>query len=107
MSELISGKEAWIAKSNNEFVQWKLIGLDWSDLTDSEFMSWDTARFIGVKTNYQFRLKPKTININGVEIEKPKDIVVDSVTGSVGLVYGDIEQSKKVSKELRSIFNVI
>ena len=70
MSDLISGKDAWIAKSEHKEVYWKLNGLDWQELTDSEFMSWDTSRFLG-QTRYQFRLKPKTITINGIEVPAP------------------------------------
>lgn len=70
MSDLISGKDAWIAKSEHKEVYWKLNGLDWQELTDSEFMSWDTSRFLG-QTRYQFRLKPKTILLNGIEVPAP------------------------------------
>lgn len=70
MSELISGKEAWIAKSENKDVEWRLHGIDWSELTKSEFMAWDTSRFLG-ETKYKFRLKPKTIMLNGIEIPAP------------------------------------
>lgn len=69
MSELISGKEAWIAKSEHKRVDWKLNGLDWQELTDSEFMGWDTSRFLG-QTKYQFRHKPKTVNIHGNQLDK-------------------------------------
>lgn len=70
MSELISGKEAWIAKSDHKDVDWKLQGLDWQELTDSEFMGWDTSRFLG-QTKYMFRLKPKTITLNGIKVPAP------------------------------------
>lgn len=70
MSELISGKDAWIAKSENRDVDWKLHGLGWQELTDAEFMSWDTSRFLG-QTKYQFRLKPRTITINEIEVPAP------------------------------------
>lgn len=59
MSELISGKEAWIAKSNNECVEWRFFGIEWQELTDREFLSWSSDRFVGYDTRYQFRLKPK------------------------------------------------
>lgn len=70
MSELISGKDAWIAKSDHKDVDWKLQGLDWQELTDSEFMGWDTSRFLG-QTKYIFRLKPRTITLNGIEVPAP------------------------------------
>ena len=70
MSESISGRDAWIAKSDHKDVDWKLQGLDWQELTDSEFMGWDTSRFLG-QTKYMFRLKPRTITINNIEVPAP------------------------------------
>ncbi len=70
MSELISGKEAWIAKSDGNHIEYCLHGLDWSELTSAEFMAWDTSRFLG-QTQYKFRLKPRTITLNGIEVPAP------------------------------------
>ena len=66
MSELISGKEALIALANGEEVQfcdhmgvWHNAGIH--------------AHAIGLFLNdcYEFRLKPRTITINGIEVPAP------------------------------------
>ena len=76
MSELISGKEALIALANGEEVQYISAGMSdsgfWSDsektknFTIHDFYSGSWA----------FRLKPRTILINGIEVPEtfePKD----------------------------------
>ena len=63
MSELISGKEALIALANGEEVEYTSIN-GWSDvkhLHAYEFLS----------SGYEFRLKPRTITINGIEVPAP------------------------------------
>lgn len=71
MSELISGLEALNKKESGESVEWSLHGLTWSELTDSEMMSWQVERFLNKCLGYRFRLKPKTISINGIEVPAP------------------------------------
>lgn len=65
MSELISGKEALIALSNGEEVQIKCVKDDeWYDSklwTVGELLRWQG----------EFRLKPRTITINGIEVPAP------------------------------------
>lgn len=71
MSELISGKEALIALANGEDVQYISAGMSdsgfWSDsektknFTIHDFYSGSWA----------FRLKPKTITINNIEVPAP------------------------------------
>ena len=66
MSELISGKEALIALANGAEVEYKT--------TDNAGSKWHQAKMLTVNTimNFDdacilFRLKPRTITINGVE----------------------------------------
>ena len=63
MSELISGKEAKLAWANGKKLQIanKLVGEDFYDMDDS-----NTTLNIFDLDFYQFRLKPRTITINGV-----------------------------------------
>ena len=72
MIELISGKEALIALANGEEVQCANAGtLNWNDV------GWDCH--IGLFTTgknkngfaFVFRLKPRTITINGIEVPAP------------------------------------
>ena len=71
MSELISGKEALIALVNGEAVEY------WSENHPSSQKRWTTIKsldeyrlsyFLDEKTKFEFRLKPRTISINGIEV---------------------------------------
>ena len=66
MSELISGKEALIALANGEEVEWRHPERDWVKAPQCGMRTQDF--FSGV---YQFRLKPRTISINGIEVPAP------------------------------------
>ena len=69
MSELISGKEALIALANDQDVEY----MDTSGTFES--LGWSNA--FGLGTNlfflgrFKFRLKPRTITINGIEVPAP------------------------------------
>lgn len=62
--KLISGKEALIALANGEEVQWAT-GNDFQDITDE----WQIREFL--HPSFKFRLKPRTITINGIEMPAP------------------------------------
>ena len=73
MSELISGKEALIALANGENVESKKIGL-----VDRDDISWlDTPKtrqltvLDFISGQWLFRIKPKPITINGIELPAP------------------------------------
>ena len=70
MSKLISGKDALIALANNQEVEYKT--------TDNAGSKWHQAKMLTVNTimNFDdacilFRLKPRTITINGIEVPAP------------------------------------
>lgn len=76
MSELISGKEALIALANGESVQkssdsWA--GGHWLDISKKEPFNLDC--FLSCLNRHgetiKFRLKPRTITINGIEVPAP------------------------------------
>ena len=63
MSELISGKEALIALANGEEVEF-----------DTGVGAWHLAHkglTLHCFDSYKFRLKPRTITINGIEVPAP------------------------------------
>ena len=62
MSKLISGKEALIALANGEEVE-TCLGGEW--LNSDHVKALQVERII--ENYYNFRLKPRTITINGVE----------------------------------------
>lgn len=65
MSELISGKEALIALANGEEVETKR----------KDEITWSSIGFFAVNVfkdvKWEFRLKPRTITINGIEVPAP------------------------------------
>ena len=66
MNELISGKEALIALANGGDIEWRHPERDWFKAPQCSMRTQDF--FSGV---YQFRLKPRTITINGIEVPAP------------------------------------
>ena len=88
MSNLISGKEALIALANGEEVEY----------TNSCTPSWHELSVSGISINEiinpkfnKFRLKPRTITINGIEVPAPfkpkkgdKYFFIDPVNSNVG-----------------------
>ena len=71
MSELISGKDALIALANGEVVECSNISIgEWHKLDDNSPLS---LLLTGKNRNgfdFQFRLKPRTITINGIEVPR-------------------------------------
>ena len=68
MSKLISGKEAKLAWANGKKLQIAnmIVGEDFYDMDDG-----NTTLNIFDLDFYQFRLKPRTITINGIEVPAP------------------------------------
>lgn len=63
-SKLISGKEALIALANGEDVQASVSGFDWKDSVEFGLVYF-------LNGDVYFRLKPRTILINGIEVPAP------------------------------------
>ena len=63
MSELISGKEALIALANGQEIEarHKQTGMGWSNAMTLNLFSFHSSLF-------EFRLKPRTITINNIEV---------------------------------------
>lgn len=118
MSELISGKEALIALANGEEVELQATGdMNWYNSTQ-----WTVGELLCFKG--RFRLKPRTITINGIEVpcnksKHDKDDVVwvintacenwyDWIYGSdcdSNTLYWETEDEiKQVVSALRSVF---
>lgn len=66
MSKLISGKEALIALANGEDVEYENSENNWFDVVN-DVVSLDCF----LKDHLKFRLKPRTITINGIEVPAP------------------------------------
>ena len=72
MSELISGKEALIALANGEEVQCANADmLNWNDVIGDCHIGLFTTGKNRNGFNFVFRLKPRTITLNGIEVPAP------------------------------------
>lgn len=70
MSELISGKDALIALVDGQEVE-NFNGSTWWSVDES----WEVGAFL---SDRKFRLKPRTITLNGVELPKPLTAVFNT-----------------------------
>lgn len=68
MSKLISGKEALIALANGEKVL--IRSRRWDNFDD---LTQDFSLNVFFMDEYEFKLKPRTISINGIEVPAPFD----------------------------------
>lgn len=66
MSELISGKEALIALANGEGVECRAYEKNWINANNNHH-----PLSLFFDDSFQFRLKPRTITLNGIEIPAP------------------------------------
>ncbi len=69
MSELISGKEALIALANGEEVECRAYEKNWIN-ANNRFHPLN----LFFDDSFQFRLKPRTITLNGIEVPAPDHI---------------------------------
>ena len=69
MTNLISGKEALIALANGEEVEFKDGMNKWENI--KHHMNLDLSMFLTAPDWMSFRLKPRTISINGIEVPAP------------------------------------
>ena len=95
MSELISGKKALIALANGEDVQLRNLKdswyKEWTDYNSFKFKTWIGFFIEGESSGYEFRIKPHTSTINGIEVPAPfkpkkddKYFFIDPVNSNVG-----------------------
>ena len=97
MSNLISGKDALVALANGEEVEICCLGDDkWHNVkqwTVGEILRWSGC----------FRLKPRTITLNGIEVPTVR-FVAHSGGTSVRIACYSIEDAKIINDALRSVF---
>ena len=124
MTNLISGKEALIALANGEEVEGN-IGSGWVDISVDQKLS--IRSFITETNDYgdavQFRLKPRTITINGIEVPAPfkpkygdtafvlskghkgyRKVIYKAATYSVFGAWRTEDEIKQVVAALRQVF---
>ena len=80
MSELISGKEALIAICDGIDVEHRMVGV-------SEFGGNPKTKYLLLDNflngRFEFRLKPRTITINGVELNQCYSVAIDYTRNEV------------------------
>ena len=98
MSKLISGKEALIALANGEEVEFQREDSgNWKNAMTLNLFSFNSSLF-------KFRLKPRTITINGIEVPGVK-YVAHSGGNCVKISCECPEDAAAIGAALRSIFN--
>lgn len=112
MKELISGKEAYFAIGEGLIVQksYDPIGNgifgEWEDLDPSVFNIYGMLKDSGNDPQFRFRIKPRTVNLNGVEVgqlyfsqwdkQNPKEVIIEFKTE---------EDARHFNKNALNIFN--
>ena len=103
MSELISGKDALIAIANGEEVEFKDGMEKWENI--KHHMNLDLSMFLTAPEWMKFRLKPRTITINGIEVPAPFE---PKVGDEVWFLNDDSERgygcSAEYYKDIKSYF---
>ena len=73
MSELISGKEALklVADGVVQYIHSSETQEIWTTITDHFWCQYNLGMFLDANTAFKFRLKPRTITINNIEVPAP------------------------------------
>ena len=93
MSELISGKEALIALANNQEVEY-------FDEKLGEWVYMDMTHHF----KRDFRLKPRTITINGVELAPCYAVGIDHIKNEASIQFNNNEDAVKLNNLLLNIY---
>ena len=107
MSKLISGKEALIALANGEEVEIKTDVLSpWKKLKQKKIRGLDF--YLKDRPNHsdslRFRLKPRTITINGVELAPCYAVGIDHIKNEVSIQFHNNEDAVKLNSLLLNIY---
>ncbi len=99
MSKLISGKEALIALANGEEVEYQVVGNRnvWNKVSSM-------AVNLILSNNFKFRLKPRTITINGVELAPCYAVGIDHTKNEVSIQFNNNEDAVKLNNLLLNIY---
>lgn len=107
MSKLISGKEALIALANGKEVEY------WCESYPSIQKRWTPLKALNeYKLSYllednplfKFRLKPRTITINGIELAPCYAVGIDHTKNEVSIQFHNNEDAVKLNNLLLNIY---
>ena len=102
MSELISGKEAKLAWANGKTIEFHYANTIWAELPSCAQLS------IFDDEEIKFRLKPRTVNLNGVEVGHPESSDWSgSEPSNVVLKFKSKEDALHFQNNILKIFNAI
>lgn len=88
MTELISGKEALMALGNGEEVEFKTQRVGkWVNIKD--IPEYKVTDFLENKFYDEFRRKPRTITLNGVELNRCYSLGIDRIKNEVAIQFKD------------------
>lgn len=102
MSELISGKDALMALANGEEVVYldtrdSFVGLGWGD-------AYGLSVNLFFQDRFKFRLKPRTITLNGVELSHCASIGICRIKNEVSIQFKDESDAGKLHDLLAELF---
>lgn len=109
MSEFISGKEA-LAKVSEGIVQYKCdtdpVHDRWTTITDHFWDQYNLGVFLNENTTWKFRLKPSTVNLNGVEVGQVYSSQWDKYNpNKVTIEFKTEKEARHFSNNALKIFN--
>ena len=97
MSNLISGKEAKLAWANNKEIEYMPLN-KWNLLGGSTPLS------IFDRDDVKFRLKPRTITLNGVELNKCYSLGIDRIKNEVSIQFKDESDADRLHDLLAGLY---
>lgn len=104
--KLISGKEA-LTKVTEGVVQYKcdedLVADRWTTITDHFWDQYNLGVFLNENTTWKFRLKPRTISINGIEVPSVR-YIAHSGGNCVKISCHCPEDARVINAALRQVF---
>ena len=106
--KLISGKEA-LTKVTEGIVQYKCdedpVADRWTTITDHFWDQYNLGVFLNENTTWKFRLKPRTISINGIEAPGiKKESAIYRSNDTVAIVCESFEEAELMCLALRQVF---
>lgn len=107
MSKLISGKEALIALAGGEVVEYwcendPSIQKRWTEIKRLD--EYKLSYFLDDKPRFEFRLKPRTITINGIEFSPCVSIGICRIKNEVSIQLKDEGEADRLYALLTNLF---
>ena len=93
MSNLISGKEVALAILDGKELLWRKMDWNMDELEPVSKSMWNIEELVSGKTIsgdlVEFYLKPRTITLNGIELNKCYSLGIDRIKNEVSIQFKD------------------